>query len=172
MKNLYILVSLLLAGCYQPPREADRISPSDLSSTVDTYEDFRAGSFSCQYLDNIYVLDLPLEDLQDECINVDPGLVSCVWPTVSPSTDDFTIIYRRNDLPETSSHAALVHEVLHAVRGCWVYGEDGYHLSLERWRAGWETDSCPRTGAMDHRHCDVELWSTIEREAITRSGGP
>lgn len=167
MNRLFRILILALAifshGCYQPPSDAVLIDEDLRQTTLDTFEDYRGEIPQCAYLGRIYVADRELEDLQSACVNRSPGITGCVYTIVSPATGDFTIIYRRDD----QGAPLVVHEILHAARGCWVY-PDGYHLDLERLREGWEVEECPRSGGQDARHCDVELFTTIEQEAIRR----
>ena len=167
MKYLFVFFSLFLASCYQPPPGSVQGDPEVLMSTIDTYEGYRGDVGQCPYLSQYYVLDAPLEEIQSACVSQSSSITGCMFTVQSPVGGSYIMVYRRDDLVGRPQISLVVHELLHAVRGCWVSNGTPEDY-LERWRMGWSVPECRSTGAQDRRHCDEELFREIERDAVSR----
>jgi hypothetical protein len=72
-----------------------------------------------------------------------------------------TLIYTRHDVSPERYRALVVHEVLHRLRACWVRVDPEHRYGA--------TPECNPYTLADSGHCDLDVWTDIEADAIRRA---
>lgn len=153
----------LLVSCYRPPAGAVPADPAPVEAAFASFQAAR-GPVGCGYLGRVLLVDGDADQTARMCGSGAP-INACVY--VTGGLEPWTLIYVRSDVPPGTRDRLIVHETLHAARGCWV--EEGGSIA-----EGWPEGGCPRSLAQDREHCDAPLWGDVQRDAVSRlsDGGP
>lgn len=164
---LGLVASIALASCLDVPRSTTPQTPSDqraADTALAAFQDAR-GPVECRALDRVDVISRPAEGLDGWCGRPAQSCVYLVQRYVGAPPS--TLVYVRDDADARTRAALVVHEALHVARLCWVYGGD-YDARV---RTG-SREGCAIGHGFDRAHCDAEVWTTIERDAIARWSAP
>lgn len=153
--------ALMPPGLRQPSSEEDRA----IASARDAWAAASRPPAGCRVLERARISYLPSEQLRLECRALRPvyGCAFRIQPT--PFEDRILAILVDAQLDENERASVTIHEALHTLRNCAV-AESGAAW-LEVLQHG-ETPDCQIRYGPDPGHCDMALWSVIERDALDR----
>lgn len=164
-RSQLVVLSIVALGCGVPQtRELSPSDRADIAAAQDAWSAAR-GETSCEALRHVTVHSLPDPELECGSNLRFAHVTGCsfaqhAWPW-EPAR--LTIVV--GDLYDR--RALIVHETLHALRGCWVNAVRADDPEwLRRLNYG-ETSDCDVPDAPDSAHCDVAVWSAIENAAVS-----
>ena len=162
-----LALSLLLVGCLSLPASTHPQTPSDraaVDAAIAAFVEAR-GAVDGVPLERVDIVSLPLagegQTVRGRCASAASSCVYVVQRYVGAPAS--TLIYVRDDADARMRAALIVHETLHVLRAWW--GAE----SLENYKRG-QSAECEIAYPTDHSHCDVDLWTTVERDAVARLG--
>lgn len=168
MRRRAVAIVVLLVGCATLPAGLARLSSGqvpvgELRAAWEAAG--REWPADAPGLDRVHVYVAPADEIERWCFG--PAR-SCMTTGRDMFESPRVNVYIDAQHDERTRDRLLIHELGHYVRGRWVLERRSEPDYLERYRAGRVDPECnPRT-MQDHAHCDVELWTTIERDAIRR----
>lgn len=172
------LALVLLAGCahYPGPRHpADDVELGAVAAAIGAWTDAGrpapAGE-NCEKLQRVIIV-LP-DDINDACAratcNCGQGGACYFGTNPTVASPVHLAIYLGPDLDAQGRLNGIVHETLHAIRACVLY--DALHTEggqpMLRWGVAPDDPREDPPTLPDHDHRDLELWGSIQNDALSR----